>query len=63
MSQEWADVALCRLADTDALSQGSRDVATIYVLGYVVECYAKALCVRVGRRYLPVEAGTTWRKF
>lgn len=41
--QQWADIAVERGADAAHLRTGSRELAVVYMLGYVVEAYAKAL--------------------
>jgi HEPN domain-containing protein len=41
--ERWSDVATERGADAAHLTTGSRQLAVIYMLGYVVEAYAKAL--------------------
>jgi hypothetical protein len=41
---EWQDVASERSADAMVLHKGNRRLAAVYMLGFVVECYAKALC-------------------
>jgi hypothetical protein len=53
-STGWQDVASERATDTVALEAVARHVAALYMLGYVVECYAKALCHDAGR---PVPRG------
>jgi len=44
-SSEWQDVASERSTDASVLRDGQRVLAELYMLGLVVECYAKALCV------------------
>jgi len=39
------DVASERSTDASVLRDGQRVLAELYMLGLVVECYAKALCV------------------
>ena len=53
-SQDWQDVALERRSDAATLHAGQRSVGTLYFLGFVVEGYAKALCIANGR---PVPRG------
>jgi hypothetical protein len=44
-SSEWQDVASERSTDASVLRDGQRVLAELYMLGLVVECYAKALSV------------------
>jgi hypothetical protein len=54
-SQDWHDVASERRSDAATLYAGNRAVGALYFFGFVVESYAKALCVAAGR---PVPRGT-----
>jgi HEPN domain-containing protein len=45
----WRDVATERSTDTLALQDARRSVAALYMLGFAVECHAKALCAAAGR--------------
>lgn len=40
----WQDVASERSTDTVTLQRAERWVAALYMLGFAVECHAKALC-------------------
>lgn len=46
--QAWRDVASERSSDVLSLDQAQRSVAAVYLLGYVIECYAKAMCLFSG---------------
>jgi hypothetical protein len=48
-SQDWRDVASERQSDAATLYAGSRGVGALYFFGFVVESYAKALCVAEGK--------------
>jgi len=48
--QAWSDVATERGADAIHLKGAQRELATVYILGYVVEAYAKALSRALGNK-------------
>ncbi|WP_369137067.1 HEPN domain-containing protein [Modestobacter versicolor] len=48
--ERWSDVATERGADAAHLMTGQRQLAVVYMLGYVVEAYAKALSTARGTR-------------
>jgi hypothetical protein len=52
-SLEWRDVASERSTDTVTLHGAQRSVAALYMLGFAVECHAKALCA-ANRRSVPL---------
>jgi hypothetical protein len=51
---EWSDVAAERAKDANRLQSADRPLAALYMLGFAVECYAKALCSNANR---PVPKG------
>lgn len=51
-SQDWRDVASERQSDAATLYAGSRGVGALYFFGFVVESYAKALCVAGASQFL-----------
>jgi hypothetical protein len=53
-SLEWRDVASERSTDVVTLHGAQRSVAALYLLGYAVECQAKALCAAAGRSVPPI---------
>lgn len=53
-SEDWQEVAAERRSDAAALHSTQRSVATLYFFGFVIECYAKALCAAYGK---PVPKG------
>jgi hypothetical protein len=54
-SAAWVSSAKERSRDATVLRDGDRPVAALYMLGFVVECYAKAMCCSSAR---PVPKGT-----
>lgn len=48
-AERWADIARERGVDAVLLKDGGRNLAALYLLGYVVEAYAKALAQARGR--------------
>jgi hypothetical protein len=55
LASDWSNVGDLRGTDASALNVAGRDLAALYMIGYYVECQAKALCL--ARRKSPPTSG------